>query len=167
MKHFEDGYYFTATTSLFKQRFTGSDGVWRDGAFDNRYIVNLLAGYEWKLSPTFSIEFSGKLTLAGGAPYTPVDTARAKLFNGSGQFGPQYLDDSRAYAVRYPDYKRLDVKIEFRQNLGSVSIVGFVTAENALNAKNILQYAWDAHKNEVVAINQLGIFPYGGLRVEF
>lgn len=167
MKHFEDGYYFTATTSLFKQRFTGSDGVWRDGAFDNRYIINLLAGYEWKLSPTFSIEFSGKLTLAGGAPYTPVDTVRSRMFNASGEFGPQYLDESRAYAVRYPDYKRLDVKIEFRQNLGSVSIVGFVTAENALNAKNILQYAWDARKNQIVAINQLGIFPYGGFRVEF
>ncbi len=167
MKHFEDGYYFTATTSLFRQRFSGSDGVWRDGAFDNRYIVNLLAGYEWKLSPTFSIEFSGKLTLAGGAPYTPIDTVQARQFNASGEFGPQYYDESRAFGVRYPDYKRLDLKVEFRQNLGSVSMIWFATAENALNTKNILTYAWDARKNQIVAINQLGIFPYGGFRIEF
>ncbi|HYM20308.1 MAG TPA: TonB-dependent receptor [Candidatus Kapabacteria bacterium] len=167
MKHFADGYYFTATSSLFRQRFTGSDGVWRNGAFDNKYIINLLAGYEWKLSPTFSIEFSEKLTLAGGAPYTPIDTVRARMFNASGQFGPQYYDETQAFAVRYPAYKRLDLKIEFRQNLGSVSIIGFITAENALNAKNILTYAWDARRNEITQLNQLGIFPYGGFRIEF
>ncbi len=167
MKHFSDGYYLTATGSIFKQRYTGSDGVWRDGVFDNRYIVNLLGGYEWKLSPTFSIEFSSKLTLAGGAPYTPVDTVLSRMYNASGEFGPQYYIDSEAYSLRFPTYERLDVKVEFRQNLGAVSIIGFMTAENALNHKNALLYSYDPQSHSVVQINQLGIFPYGGFRIEF
>jgi len=167
MKHFSDGYYFTATGSLFRQQFMGSDGIWHDGAFDNRYIINLLAGYEWKLSPSFSIEFSSKLTLAGGAPYTPIDTIAARKFSSSGQFGPQYYDESRAFGVRYPNYGRLDLKVEFRQNLGSVSIVGFMTAENALNTENVLVYTYNPRYQRIDRINQLGLFPYGGFRVEF
>ncbi len=167
MKHFSDGYYFTATGSLFRQQFTGSDGIWHDGAFDNQYIVNLLAGYEWKLSPTFSIEFSSKFTLAGGAPYTPIDTVRARMFNSSGEFGPQYFDDSKPFSERYPTYQRLDVKVEFRQNLGAVSIVGFFTAENAINHSNVLIYSYDPRTHSITHINQLGLFPYGGFRVEF
>ncbi len=167
MKHFSDGYYFTTTGSFFHQRFTGSDGVWRDGAFDNQFIVNVLAGYDWKISPTFSIEFSGKYTAAGGAPYTPIDTFKAKKYNASGQFGQFYYDESRAYGERYPTYQRLDVKVEFRQNLGSVSIIGFFTAENVLNRANVLSYAYDPRNQRIKQINQLGIFPYGGFRVEF
>ena len=167
MKHFSDGYYLTATGSLFRQQFTGSDGIWRDGAFDNQYIVNLLAGYEWKLTPTFSIEFSSKFTLAGGAPYTPIDTVRARMFNSSGEFGPQYFEDGKAFSERYPTYQRLDAKIEFRKNYGSVSIIGFFTAENALDHKNILIYSYDPRTHSITQINQLGVFPYGGFRVEF
>jgi hypothetical protein len=167
MKHFSNNYYLTATTSLFRQRFTGSDGKWYDGAFDNKYIVNLLAGYDWKISPTFSIEMSSKLTFAGGAPYTPIDTAKARMFNVSGEFGPQYFEDGRAFSERYPFYKRVDLKVEFRKNLGSFAIVGFMTAENALNFKNVLIYTYDPVTQSVIPINQLGIFPYGGFRIEF
>src|SRR5262249_34710463 len=135
--------------------------------FNNQYIVNLLAGYEWKLSPTFSIEFSSKFTLAGGAPYTPLDTVKDRLYNVSGEFGPQYYMDDQAYSQRYPTYQRLDLKVEFRNNLGNVSIIGFMTAENALNHKNVLVYAYDPHTHQITHINQLGVFPYGGFRVEF
>ncbi len=167
LKHFADGYYCTATGSLFRQQFTGSDGVWHDGAFDNQYILNLLAGYEWKVSPTFSIEFSSKFTLAGGAPYTPIDTVRARQFNASGEFGPQYFEDGKAFSERYPAYQRLDVKVEFRKNFGTMSIIAYMTAENALNHQNILIYSYDPRTHSITHINQLGIFPYGGFRVEF
>ena len=167
MKHFTDNYYFTATTSLFGQRFTGSDGVWRDGAFDNRYIVNLLAGYDWVISPSFSIEFSAKFSLAGGAPYTPIDTVRSALNNNSSQYALPYLDEAHPFSQRNPYYTRLDTKIEFRQNLGSISIISFLTAENTLNNKNVLIYTYDPRTHTIKTINQLGIFPYGGVRVEF
>jgi len=167
MKHFSDNYYLTATTSLFRQRFTGSDGKWYDGAFDNKYIVNLLAGYDWKISPTFSIEFSSKATFAGGAPYTPIDTAKSRQFNVTGEFGPQYFEVDKAFSERYPFYKRVDLKVEFRKNLGSIAIIGFMTAENALNFQNVLIYTYDPVSKSVIPINQLGIFPYGGFRIEF
>jgi len=59
-KHFSDGYYITTTLSYIRQQFRGSDDIQHFGGFDNRYIVNILAGYEWKLTDIFTIEFSGK-----------------------------------------------------------------------------------------------------------
>ncbi|MEI8135243.1 MAG: TonB-dependent receptor [bacterium] len=167
LKHFSNNYYFTTTASLFRQRFTGSDGVWHDGAFDNKFILNLLGGYNWVLSRTFSIEFSAKYTIAGGSAYTPIDTIKSALYNAAGQFGIPYLDEANAFGARNPIYSKLDTKIEFRQNLGSVSIIGFFTAENTLNNKNVLLHTYDPRNHSVKTIYQLGLFPYGGFRVEF
>jgi hypothetical protein len=167
MKHYTDNYYITSTASLFRQQFTGSDGVWRNGAFDNRFIFNVLAGYDWILGPKLSIEFSGKFTIAGGAAYTPIDTALADLYHATSQYGTQYYDESQAFGARYPIYSRLDLRVEFRQNFGSFSIISFVTAENVLNEQNVLTYEYDPQHHDIKTINQLGIFPYGGFRVEF
>lgn len=161
MKHFTDGWYLTATGSLFRQQYAGSDGIWRFGAFDNRYIANLLAGYEWKVSPGFTMEFSGKYTLAGGAPYTPIDLERSRRYGGS------YVDASRAYTERNPDYSRLDLRIDFRNNFGSWSLISYVSVENVLNRKNIQDRQYNPRYDRVDEISQLGIFPVGGIRAEF
>lgn len=161
MKNFSRGYYFTVTGSYGRQEYTGSDGVGRWGAFDNQYILNLLAGYEWVINDGFTIEFSGKYTLAGGKPYTPVDEVI------SAQRGTTYLDDSRAYSMRAPDYSRLDLKIDFRQNFKNVSIISYFSVENLLGNDNVLTYQWDNQNGRVEQVNQLGFFPVGGVRVEF
>lgn len=160
-KNFSNGWYTTATTSLVRQEYTGSDGIWRFGAFDNKYIVNLLAGYEWKISPTFTMEFSGKFTHAGGAPYTPVDLALSR------SSGFTRFDVSRPFALRNPDYERVDFRVDFRNNFEGVAIISYITIENILNKKNIAQREYSPRSNAVVDANQLGFFPVGGVRVEF
>lgn len=161
MKHFLDGYYLTATGSLIRQEYTGSDGVWRFGGFDNRFITNILAGYEWKLSSTFAIDFSGKYTLAGGAPYTPVDLERSRLLHRT-----QY-DESRRFGERRPHYSRLDIKIDFRHDFDGLSIISFVSIENVLNTKNLQGQMYNAQRDRIQDVYQLGIFPIGGVKVEF
>lgn len=161
MKHFSDGYYLTATGSLVRQEYTGSDGVWRFGGFDNRFITNILAGYEWKISPTFTIDFSGKYTLAGGAPYTPVDLERSRLLHRT-----QY-DESRWFGERRPNYSRFDLKIDFRHDLDGLSIISFVSVENILNTKNLQERMYNAQRDRIQDVYQLGIFPVGGIKVEF
>ncbi|MBX7156549.1 MAG: carboxypeptidase-like regulatory domain-containing protein [Bacteriodetes bacterium] len=160
-KNFSNGWYTTATTSLVRQEYTGSDGIWRFGAFDNRYIVNLLAGYEWKISPTFTMEFSGKFTHAGGAPYTPVSLELSRTS------GFTRFDDSQAFALRNPDYERVDFRVDFRNNFEGLAIISYITIENILNKKNIAQREYSPRSNAVVDANQLGFFPVGGVRVEF
>ncbi len=160
-KQFTDGYYITATASLIRQEYTGSDGIWRFGAFDNRYIANILAGYEWKLMPSFSIELAGKFTIAGGAPYTPVDIEKSREYKGT------YFDKSKPFSLRNSAYSRLDARIDFRKNFESVSLVFFVSIENILDKKNIQERIYHVQRDEVREVYQMGIFPIGGLKVEF
>jgi hypothetical protein len=161
IRRFADGWYATLTGSLFRQEYTGSDGIWRNGAFDNRYVVNLLAGYELHVSSDFTIEFSGKYTIAGGTPYTPVDLQRSRTFNST------YYDQGQRYALRNDRYSRLDVRVDFRQNFKSWSIISYFSVENLLNQDNIEMRIYRPATDQVEVVNQFGIFPVGGFRVEF
>ncbi len=161
IKQFTDGYYITATGSYVRQEYKGSDEKWRFGAFDNKFILNLLAGYDWQINETFVIEMSAKYTLAGGAPYTPIDVEKSKRLNST------YYLDSEAYSLRNDNYNRFDIKINFRQNFDNFAIVSYVSVENLLNNENILMYIWDVKNEKIKRVNQLGVFPIGGFKIEF
>ncbi len=47
-RFFHESYYFLVTTSLFDSRYKGSDGISRNTAFNTRYVLNALAGKEWR-----------------------------------------------------------------------------------------------------------------------
>ncbi|HPI19601.1 MAG TPA: TonB-dependent receptor [Candidatus Kapabacteria bacterium] len=160
-KHFSDGYYLTATGSYVRQEFSGSDGNWHWGAFDNQFILNLLAGYEWKFSANHSLEFSCKYTLAGGGAYTPIDEVKSKIENDK-----EYLD-SAAFSLHNPNYSRFDIKIDSRFNYSDWSIICYFSIENLFNTKNILKRQWDTNEQAVTIKEQIGLFPVGGIRIEF
>lgn len=160
-KHFSNGYYATATGSLVRQEYTGSDGVWRFGAFDNQFIFNILAGYEWKVSPTFAIEFSGKYTMAGGPLYTPIDLETSRKLHRT------YRDKSQRFTQRHPNYSRLDIKIDFRQDFNGFSIISFLSVENLLNTKNVQELIYNPRREDIQKVYQLGLFPVGGFKIEF
>lgn len=160
-KNFADRYYFTATGSYVRQRYTGSDGVWRWGAFDNQFIFNLLGGYEIPITSDFTIEVSGKYTIAGGSPYVPID-----LEESASQNETIYLDE-RAYSVRKPDYSKVDFRVDFRQNLRGAAIISYLSAENLFNNQNVLTYMYDNNSRQIDTVYQLGFFFVGGVRVEF
>jgi hypothetical protein len=161
LKQFTDGYYFTATGSLFRQEYTGSDNVWRYGVFDNRYILNLLGGYEWKVGPRFTIELGLRFTIAGGRRYTPID------LDSSREYGWTYLDRTKPYAETFPDYIRLDSRLDFRHNFDSWSLIYYVSTLNTLGRKNVLNYWYDPRTGGIDVETQLGFIPVGGIRVEF
>jgi hypothetical protein len=161
MKHFSNGYYLTATGSYVRQEYKGSDGIQRDGKFDNKFILNFLAGYELVLNPNQSLEFSMKYTVAGGSPYTPIDEQTSAQRNGTWYY------DELAFSQRMPNYNRLDLRLDFRDNYDGFSIISYISVENVLNTKNVLTYQWDVNDQQIDTINQLGMFPIGGVRVEF
>ena len=48
-KFFSNGYYGLFTASLYDSKYTASDGVERNTAFNGKYVFNLLFGKEWKV----------------------------------------------------------------------------------------------------------------------
>lgn len=160
-KHFTGGWYAQSALSLVRQEFVGSDGVWRNGAFDNQYVLNLLAGYEWKISHEFSIELSGRYARAGGGPRTPIDILASHRAQAT------VRDASKPFGERNPDYERIDGRIDFRQQFNGWSLVSFFSMENLLNRRNILSQRYNPALDRAEDVTQIGRFIVGGVRFEF
>lgn len=160
-KRFSEHYYLTSANSFYRQKYKGSDGIERNGAFDNRFVSNILAGYELEITNDFTIEFGLRFSVAGGAPYSPLDLELSR------QEGEAVRYDNLSFSERNDIYNRIDFRIDFRQNYKGYSIISFFTVENLLNTQNVLTRYFNPVSGNIEIVNQLGLFPYGGFRVEF
>ena len=77
-KFLSKGYYYLVTASVFNSKYKGSDGVERNTAFNNQYVVNALAGKEFELTKNMSLTLDARVTYSGGRPFTPVDIAASR-----------------------------------------------------------------------------------------
>jgi hypothetical protein len=162
-KFFSKGYYFLNSLSLYDSRYKGSDGVTRHTAFSSGYVYNVLGGVEIPVGKKKNqiIGLDLKFTFAGGNRYTPVDLPQSILYQHA-----VYID-SMAYSKQFSDYQKIDVKVSFRINRKKASHYIYFHVENVLNHKNVLQQVYNDTKHEMTQDYQLGLFPYGGYRIEF
>jgi hypothetical protein len=162
-KFFSKHYYFLSTLSLYHSTYTGSDNIQRPTAYDGGYVYNILCGYEIPLGKSKNklISFDTKFTAAGGNRYTPVNVA-ASIAERSAVYY-----DAQAFSLKFAPYSRLDFKVSFRVNQKKIAQIIFVNIENILNRQNILQQTYDPTSQSVKTQYQLGVFPYGGYRIEF
>lgn len=166
-KFFNKGYYFLFTASLFQSQYKGSDGIWRNTAFNGHYVVNALGGYEYKFAGKKSkvkrhaLAFDGKVTLAGGRYYTPIDAAA------SAQQGQEVLENNLAFSQEYPLYFRLDLKATYRLSLGKTTHEFSIDVQNVTNRKNVFIQTYDTRTNSLVYQYQLGIFNLPQYRLLF
>jgi len=161
-KFFSKGYYFLNSFSLYTSQYKGSDGIVRHTAFSGGYVYNVLGGIEiqtGRKNQTLGLDV--KFTVAGGNRYTPVNLEQSIL-----KAGPVYID-SLAYSRQFRNYQKLDTKISYRINFKKTSHYFYINIENILNHKNILQQVYNDSKKEMMYDYQLGLFPYGGYRIEF
>ena len=74
------GIYLMSTTSIYKSKYTGRDGIERDSRFNGKYVQNLLAGKEWRVGKSKTNIFAAniKLLAAGGNRTTPIDLEKSR-----------------------------------------------------------------------------------------
>lgn len=161
-KFFSDGYYGLLTGSLFQSKYTGSDGVERNTAFNNQYVLNLLAGKEWKLNEQYAFTTDFKVTTAGGRYYTPIDLEASNFLNS------EVKNESRAYSEQFDPYFRLDFKIGFRMNSSKgFSQLFALDFQNLTNRENPFTKRYNRARNEVDTVLQSGFFPDILWRIQF
>ncbi len=162
-KFFNKHYYFLTTISVYQSKYIGSDKNERHSAFSGGYVFNTLGGYELTLGKSKNkiLAFDGKVTLAGGNRYTPIDIPKS-----INEKETVYIDNE-AFTKKFKDFSRIDLKVSFKINQKRVTQTWFVNVENVTNTKNILRQIYDTSKQEIVQEYQLGLFPYGGYRIEF
>ncbi|MCS3798780.1 carboxypeptidase-like regulatory domain-containing protein [Niastella sp. OAS944] len=156
-KFFSKGYYLLTTASVFDSKYKGSDGLERNSTFNNRSVLNVLAGKEWKMGSSgrnvFTVDI--KMAYSGGRYYTPVDLVA------SARAGTEKLDETRYNAERFPDYLRLDTRFGFRLNSSKrrLSQTIYLDLQNVTNRDNVFVRRYNQVRKEVGTVNQIGFFP--------
>lgn len=163
-KFYHKNYYFLSTVSLFDSKYTGSDGIKRNTAFNGNFVYNTLLGKEFKIRNNATLVFDVKMTWAGGKRYTPIDVEASQ--NNDNPFGTEYIEEL-AYSEQFPDYFKADVKIGFRLDGKKVSQIWEFYVENVTNHKNPLNQSYSQSKNEIVTVYQLGFFPLFNYKIYF
>ncbi|MEZ4777425.1 MAG: TonB-dependent receptor [Bacteroidia bacterium] len=157
-KFFSEGYYFLFTTSLFDSKYTGSDGVERNTAFNGNYIFNLLGGKEFKLGRN-SLSIDGKITTAGGKRFSAIDLAGSRLR------GETVRNTDNPWTEQYPAYIRADLKTTFRLNGKKFLQEWSVDLQNVTNHKNVFSQDYDPASDSIKTTYQIGLFPVVQYRI--
>lgn len=164
-RFFSKGFYGLLTTSIFDSKYEGSDGIERNTAFNNGYVVNVLMGKEFKLrkNSRYTFTFDTKLTTAGGRYYTPVD------LEASNAIQSEVLQEELAYSERFDPYFRWDVKLGFKMNSKKrqLSHHFFLDIQNVTNRENVFARRYNRQTNQVNEVYQLGFFPDFMYRIQF
>jgi hypothetical protein len=160
-KFYSQGYYFLFTTSLFESKYRGSDGVLRNTAFNGNYVLNGLAGKEFKIKERHVLSIDCKGTYAGGKRYTPIDLEQSRAA------GQEVRDYSRAFSMQYPEYLRLDVKAGYRYNSKKVTHEFSVDIQNVTSHLNVFQEGYDPGSKSIRTDYQLRFFVVPQYRVLF
>ena len=163
-KFFSKGYYGLFTASLYDSKYTGSDGVERNTAFNGKYVVNLLVGKEWKVGSMKQNKISTdiKCTTAGGRAYTPYDLTASNLV------GHEVLSTD-AYSAFYDAYFRLDFKIGYTHNSRTkkISQSFSLDLQNVTDNDNVFSQNYDQRNQSINTTYQLGFFPNVVYKIQF
>lgn len=160
-KFLNKNYYFLLTTSIFNSKYTASDKIERNTAFNGNYVVNFLLGYTYDINNNNSISLDFKTVAAGNKRYIPID------MNASQLYGTEIYDYSQAYEPQYDPYFRLDGRISYLVNFKNVNAEIAFDVQNLTNTKNILMQSYDPASNMLRTDYQLGLFYVFLIRVEF
>lgn len=164
-KFFSRGFYLLTTASIFDAKYKGSDGIERNSAFNNRGVVNVLAGREWKMGRDWRNAFTidVKFTQSGGRYYTPIDLAAS---NASGY---EQLDESRYNDQQFSNYLRFDTRFGIRLNSPKrkLSHTFYLDVQNVTNRENVFIQRYNRVLKQVGIVNQVGFFPDILYRLQF
>ncbi|MGV6860753.1 MAG: carboxypeptidase-like regulatory domain-containing protein [Putridiphycobacter sp.] len=166
-KFFDQSFFFMTTVSLYESKYRGSDGVLRNTDFNGNYIVNGLAGKEFKLGKkdNQTLAFGIKVTYAGGKRYGIVDTVATNA-----QKEIIFLD-SAYNTLRFKDYFRFDAKVNYTLNTKKVTHEFGLDLVNMFNITNYGGLTYVPNEDNPAQPyefrKQLGFLPLFYYKIEF
>jgi len=160
-KFYSKGYYFLVTASLFESNYKGSDDIQRNTAFNGNYVVNALAGKEFKIKEKHILALDVKLTYAGGKRYVPIDIEKSVLYQ------REIRDGSVAYEPQFDPYFRIDVKPSYKLNTKRFTHELSIDIQNVTKHNNVFQQQYDLNTQSIKTDYQLKFFVIPQYRLTF
>ena len=147
----------TANYSYWHVSQLGLDRTWRPAEHElrNQGRIELLYTPADRWSTGFRWRY------ASGRPYTPFD-AQASIKAGRGVYAL-----ARINTLTYPDYRRLDARVDRTLVAGRTATLLYCEVENLFDHDNVLVYNWSRAARAPRAVRQWGRTLIAGVRVEF
>lgn len=143
-------HYGILSLTYSQSKFTGLDGVERNGKYDQTWLFNLSAGYIFNERWEAAVKFR----FATGSPYTPYNNDGTQSVN-------NYLSE------RFRETHSLDLRIDRRWNFAGWSMITYIDIQNIYNQKNVTNISWDYRNMETEENSSIGILPSIGIDIEF
>lgn len=156
-----EGLYYMLTGSVFSSRYSGSDGIERNSAFNNGYVLNALAGYQYRVTTTDVLTVSLRMNSSGGRFLTPIDIDASSLA------GRAVYDEQRAYSERQTPYFRADVRIGYQMELSGSTLEIAIDLMNVTNHQNVFIQTFNPRAQTVATQYQQGFIPVPTVRWTF
>lgn len=162
-QYMRDGFYYMVTGSLFKSKYKGGDGIWRNTRLDKSFLLNLLAGKEWMVGRLKQnvLSINGRLFFQGGERYTPVDEEKSM------EEHDIVFDESKAYSKRFNPAINGDVSISFRINRKRVSHEFSLKILNVGMRTGIHFYQYNEKTNIIEKKEGTGLIPNISYKIYF
>ncbi|MEQ8905451.1 TonB-dependent receptor [Ekhidna sp.] len=162
-KFLTNGFYMLSTASLYRSKYTGSDGVERSTQFDGGYIYNFLTGKEFKVgkSGNNTLSLNGKLIFAGGKRQAPINIV-ASINEGH----TIYRYDEN-YDLKLDGYFRMDFGISYRKNRKRTTSVISLDIQNLTQRENEFFRYYNVGQRRIESDSQVSFFPNLSYRIEF
>ena len=161
-KFLDRGYYGLLTGSLYQSKYKGYDGIERNTAFNGNFILNTLAGKEFKIGKHNFLSFDLKMTWAGSLRYIPFDVVKV-----SPDYYVQDFKWEQAYKERRNDYFRLNGRFSYKLIMRKSSFELAVDFMNLTNHRDIFTEYFNSRTGEVSYSYQFPFLPIGFLRFQF
>jgi hypothetical protein len=160
-RYLHNGYYFLITSSIFKSIYRGDDGIWRNTKFDKGYVANLLVGKEFYLHNNKVLGLNGRLNFMGGDRVSPVDMAK------SIQEREIFYDETKAFSIKSPATKYIDLTITYRNNKQGHSSVWALQVKNVLGAPMYDGYSYFYKTGKISNEGVVVVLPILSYKLEF
>lgn len=164
-KRMAKGGYFILNASVFDSKYKGSDGRWRNTAFNGNYLVNGVGGKEFQLSGDGGnrkyLTADIKATFAGGLRYTKIDLEASQAASQT------VLQTENPFTEQFRPYFRTDIRVGYRVNYKKFTQEWALDIQNVTNTQNPFAATFDWQTGRESITYQLGIFPMLQYRVTF
>ena len=130
-------------------------------AFNTKYVLNVLAGKEFRFGINNILSANIKTSWVGGKYITPLNLAASRAR------GAAVYDENRAYSLRQSAYFRTDIRFSYRREMRRSTMEFSMDLQNITARKNIFQQTYNPRTNELVSQYQQPFFPVPYFRYTF
>jgi hypothetical protein len=169
-RFFDKNFYFLLNSSLFDSKYKSLEGVWRNTRYNNKYIVNILFGKEFKnlgKKQNQTLALNTKIFFEGGQRYIPL----IRDAQGNVAVEPEndrYFDYSKAYNDKLDNIFLLNLSVSYKFNKPRATHEIFLDLMNLTNGQARMAEYYDVSKpGNVGYTTSFGFFPNLMYRVYF